>query len=56
MVCQRCKKEYNSEDGYIEYGFIEGKPFMIGLCGECKNSLSDVELEKLKKDSLSEVK
>ena len=45
-TCDRCKKEHDGEPGYLSYGLLKGDPYYTKLCPECKNTLTEKELEE----------
>lgn len=47
-VCDRCKKEFNNQPGYLSYGFKKGEPFITKLCPDCKKSMTDEQVEEFK--------
>lgn len=45
-TCDSCKKEFEGEPGYLSYGLLKGTPFYTKLCPECKQNLTEGQLEE----------
>ena len=46
-VCDKCKKPHEDQPGYLAYGFKKGNPFLVRLCKECSDNMSQLEIDSL---------
>lgn len=49
-LCYKCRKEIEGQPGHLVYGFKKGKPFSLILCRECRNELTDEQVEEMERN------